>query len=157
MDYGPICGLVLRRTTSPPPTETNTVCSLLRYFSIILFAAYTINRQILLHFHGNFGLSFFDIVSIKTLFQNCIFVQKIAEIYSLGGAIDLFAAYTVYACILNAFSHPMCRPSLMSSPSIFFHINCLHKFRTWCHQSVCCLFSLWAYFYAFCLEISQLL
>jgi len=29
---------------------TNTVCSLFRYFSIILFAAYTVNRRILVRF-----------------------------------------------------------------------------------------------------------
>jgi len=84
-------------TYSPQPfyMVTNTVCSLFRYFSIILFAAYTI-RQLLVRFSWKFS-TFFHIVSIKTLFQNCISVKKIAEIYLLGGAIVLFAAYSVDA------------------------------------------------------------
>jgi len=36
---------------------TNTICSLFRYFSIILFAAYTVNRQFLVRFSWNFRLS----------------------------------------------------------------------------------------------------
>jgi len=36
---------------------TNAVCSLFRYFSTILFAAYTVNRQILVRFSWKFLLS----------------------------------------------------------------------------------------------------
>jgi len=67
--------------------------------------------------------NFFNIVSIETFFQNCISVQKMAEIYSLGGAIVLFAAYSVYACIFQDFFHRFLLPFQSSSPSIFRPIN----------------------------------
>jgi len=53
----------------------NTACSLFIYFTKILFAAYTVNRQILVRFSWKF-LTFFNTVSIKSLFQSCISVKK---------------------------------------------------------------------------------
>jgi len=107
---------------------TNTVCSLFRYFVIILFAAYIVNRRkISVRFSWKFS-SFFHVVSVETslfrFFQNCISVTKEN---SLGGAIVLLAAYSVYAWICKGFSHPIFRRSLTASPSIsvteIVHIN----------------------------------
>jgi len=46
-----------------------------------------------------------NIVSIINLFHNCFGVNKIVQINSLGGAIVLFAAYSVYACVFQGFIH----------------------------------------------------
>jgi len=55
-------------------------------------------------FHQQF-LTSSNIVSIKNLFHNCFWVNKIVQINSLGGAIILFAAYSVYACIFQGYFH----------------------------------------------------
>jgi len=83
---------------------TNTVCSLFSFFpSFYLLLIQLIEKIWCVHFSWKFS-TFFHIVSIKTLFQNCILVKKIAEIYLLGGAIVLFAAYSIYALIFNTFA-----------------------------------------------------
>jgi len=56
-------------------------------FFIILFAAFTVNTQILVRFPGNF--------------QH--FSVKIVQINSLSGAIVLFAAFSVYGRIYVCF------------------------------------------------------
>jgi len=58
---------------------TNTVCSLFTYFFIILFSAYTVNRQILVSFSLKFSI-FFNTVSIKTSDRR-IYVRFFLEIF----------------------------------------------------------------------------
>jgi len=62
--------------------------------------------------------NFFNIVSIETVFHNC-FPVKIVKINSIGGAIVLFAAYSVYGGISFAFSHLISHPSSTLSSSNF--------------------------------------
>jgi len=85
--------------------------------AIILFAAYSAYGRISMRFSLKFP-KFFYIVSIETFFPNCFFL-KIVQINSLGGAIVLFAAYSVYGGISFVFSHLISRPSSRLSPSNF--------------------------------------
>jgi len=67
---------------------------LIQIFSIILFAAYTVTRLILVRFISIFRRS-------KTLEKSAIkiFSLKIVKQNSIGGAIVVFAAYSVYGQI----------------------------------------------------------
>jgi len=115
---------------------TNTVCSLFRYFAIILFAAYTVNRrEISVHFSWKF-LSFSHVVSIETLFIS--FLSKLY--FCKKNSKEKFTRWRhrSLCCFSKVVSHQILPP-----------INSSDKFPRWRHHSVYCLFSLWAHFCAF--------
>jgi len=71
---------------------SNTVCSLFSYFFIILFAAYLANKRSSMRFFPQQ----FPASSIKNLLHYCFGATTIVQINSLGGAVILFAVYSVY-------------------------------------------------------------
>jgi len=110
---------------------TNTVCSLFSYFKIILFAAYTVNREISVR-------AFF--LEICDFFSHCLhqhftsrlyFCKKIVHVHSLHGAIVPFAAYSVYECIFLGFPTDFSALLQRCLHAIFLPINSSHKFPRW--------------------------
>jgi len=75
---------------------------LIRIVFIILFAAYTVNRRILVY-----SARFFVVLKHCRNRQS-IFLLKIVTINLIGGAIVLFAAYSVYGRISVRFSFKIC-------------------------------------------------
>jgi len=72
------CTLLSATTDSLQPFymgHYNTVCSLFRYFAIILFSAYRVNRQISVRFSWKFAL-FFHVVPIET-----VYISLISKVY----------------------------------------------------------------------------
>jgi len=127
---------------------TITVCSLFSYFSIILFAAYTVNREISVR---AFFLEICDFLShcLHQHFTSKLYFCKkiISRTFSTWRHRSL-AAYSVYEYIFQGFPTDFSALLQRCHHAIFLPINSSHKFPRWRYHSVYNLFSYWTHFSA---------